>query len=135
MSQSKSCGLFCTVTLLLYGKFDKALIIDLFTSGRFGYWHHLVTGEALYASETYYDQKQAHNALFQLIGYLGLVSGTLCFLTLFLVFSNILDRRYWNQSFVSITLLQMFLNSFSATYYVFWIIGGMFNEKYTRMGK
>lgn len=129
------CMVIFLPILIMNTDYENGKIIDLFTSGRFGYWHYLITGEALYASETYYDQKQAHNALFQLIGYLGLFSGTLCFLTLFLVLSNILDRQYWSQSFVSITLLQMFLNSFSATYYVFWIIGGMFNEKYTRMGK
>lgn len=109
---------------------DLGLILNAFTSGRFGYWSYLVSGEALYANINYYQGKQAHNALFQMIGYFGIWGGVSLFTLLNLIFMKVLNKTYWIYSFASILLIQMFLNSFTSMYFLIWIIGGLRDGKY-----
>jgi hypothetical protein len=115
--------------------YDFGVILDIYTSGRFGYWHYISTGEAIFGSENYYNGKQAHNALFQIINAIGFPLGSFAYFVTFFLFYRFLDKRFWTQSFVAVTLIQMFLNSFSSAYFLIWVIGGLQHGKFAHLGK
>lgn len=110
--------------------YELGIELDKITSGRFGIWNFIVSGEANFNSLSYYENKQAHNAIFQMINYFGLWFGLLIFFFFNVSLIKIINIDYWTYSFLAIILIQMFLNSYSAIYFLIWIIGGLYNGQY-----
>jgi len=115
----------CLPILLLSIHKDLLTLLNFFSSERVGIWYYMMTGTAEFASENYYIRKQPHNALFQIIQYYGALGGTILFFGIHWLLLNSFDRKYTSITFIPLLCIEMFLNSYSAAYFIIYIIGGI----------
>lgn len=115
----------CLPILLLSIHKDTLTLLNFFSSERVGIWYYMMTGIAEFANENYYIRKQPHNALFQIIQYYGALGGTILFFGIHWLLLNSFDRKYTSTTFIPLLCIEMFLNSYSATYFIIFIIGGI----------